>query len=353
MGFSTSLTMPKTRFPRAQHGTKYDMENTWERTRPSQPAVVGRDTGTAGSRGADGSLSGRSGGACPGRRRSWWASRTVIKRNPTWSRPRTDVGVQQRSDIKRVTISGQLKPQQLRQVTGMGTWNTLTMHTIGKVETVESEMFRMNIGCLGLAETRWSGKGDFVMDADSTVIYSGSESHKESGVAVILDKERSRSLMGYNPVNSRILSVRLSGRPWNLTLIQVYAPTNQADEQEKENFYTCLQQVYQRVPKQDIVLLSGDFNAKISTGTAIGKHALGSQNDNGERLVQFAQANDLVAANAMLRRHARQMYTWKSHDGDHRNQIDYILVQRRCGPASESASRTRELMQTATTYWLA
>jgi len=121
--------------------------------------------------------------------------------------------------------------------------------------------------------------------------------------------------------------VRLAGCPWNLTLI--YAPTNQADDQEKDNFYTCLQQVYQQVPKKDIVLLSGDFNAKIGTGAPIGKHALGSQNDNGERLVQFAQANDLVAANAMVRRNARRMYTWKSHDGAHRNQIDFILVQKR------------------------
>jgi len=64
------------------------------------------------------------------------------------------------------------------------------MRTIGKVEIVESKMFRMNIGCLGLAETRWSGKGDFVTDAGST------DSRKESGVAVILNKERSRSLMG-------------------------------------------------------------------------------------------------------------------------------------------------------------
>jgi len=72
--------------------------------------------------------------------------------------------------------------------------------------------------------------------------------------------------------------------------------------------------------------LSGDFNAKIGTGAPIGKHALGSQNDNGERLVQFAQADDLVAANAMVRRHVRRMYTWKSHDGAHRNQIDYSHI---------------------------
>jgi len=71
--------------------------------------------------------------------------------------------------------------------------------------------------------------------------------------------------------------------------------------------------VYQQVPKDDIVLLSGDFNAKIVTGAPIGKHALGSQNDNGEILVQYAQ----VAANAMVWRHVRRMYTWKSYDGAH------------------------------------
>jgi len=69
------------------------------------------------------------------------------------------------------------------------------MRTIGKVETVESEMQRMMIGCLGLADTRWTGKGDFVTDAGSTVIYSGTDSRNESGVAMILDKERSRSLI--------------------------------------------------------------------------------------------------------------------------------------------------------------
>ena len=173
------------------------------------------------------------------------------------------------------------------------------------------------------------------------------ESRKESGVAVILNKERSRSLM----------SVRLSGRLWNLTLIQVYAPTNQAEDQEKENFYTCLQQVYRQVTKQkhDIVLLSGDFNAKIGSGTPIGKLALWTQNDNGERFIQFTQANDLVAANAMVRRHVRQMYTWKSHDGVHRNQIDFILVQKRWWNSIQkcrSYPSTDADSVTVTTYWL-
>ena len=186
MGFSTSLTMPKTRFPRAQHGTKYDMQNTWERTRPSRPAAVGRDTGTAGSRGTDGPLFGRSGGACPGRSSQVVVGcESVIKRNPTRSRPRTDVGVPAK---KRYQKSDDTETIQA------STAEARTMRTIGKVDIVESEMSRMNIGCLGLAETQWSGKGDFVTDAGSTVIYSGSESRKESGVAVILDKERSQRI---------------------------------------------------------------------------------------------------------------------------------------------------------------
>jgi len=91
---------------------------------------------------------------------------------------------------------------------------------------------------------------------------------------------------------SAVSNVRLSGRPWNLTLIQVYAPTNQAEDQEKENFYTCLQQVHQQIPKQDIVLLSGDFNAKTGKGAPIGKHALRSQNDNGERKINSVRTSE-------------------------------------------------------------
>jgi len=83
---------------------------------------------------------------------------------------------QRKRDIKGATISKQLKPQQMRKVIGMGMWNKRTMRTIGKVETVESEMRRMRIGCLGLAEMQWSGKGDFVTDVGSTMIYSGTDS---------------------------------------------------------------------------------------------------------------------------------------------------------------------------------
>ena len=158
------------------------------------------------------------------------------------------------------------------------------MRSVGKLETVEHEMTMLNIRCLGLAETRWTGKGHFLSDTGCTVIYSGNDKLKAAGVAVPLARGLGKSLLGYNPISA------------SETLIQVYAPTNQASDTAKDDFYTCLQQVYALVSKQDIVLLCGDCNAKIDEGAPIGKHALGVSNDNGQRLTRFALTNSLSAA---------------------------------------------------------
>ena len=111
--------------------------------------------------------------------------------------------------------------------------------------------------------TRWTGKGHFVTDLGSTVIYSRLEERKASGVAVMLDRIRAKSLLSYNPISDRILTVRLAAEPWNVTMIQVYALTNQAPESESNQFYSRLQQVVSDTPKQDMVIICRDFNAKI------------------------------------------------------------------------------------------
>jgi len=119
-----------------------------------------------------------------------------------------------------------------------------------------------------------------------------------------------------------------------VTLIQVYAPTNQASDTIKDDFYTCLQRVYAQTPKQDIVLLFGDCSAKIGERAPIGKHAIGVSDDNGERLTQFALTNRLTAANARHKCYPPHKYTWQSFDDNHRNQIDKIFVQDRWLPSA-------------------
>ena len=146
------------------------------------------------------------------------------------------------------------------------------MPKLGKLETVEKEMADHGFRCLGLSEKRWTGKGHFVTDLGSTIIYSGVEEKKESGVAVMLDRIRTKSLLGYNPISDRILTVRLAAEPWNVTLIQVYALTNQVPESESNQFYSGLQQVVKGSPSQEVVVVTGDFNAKIGERAPIGKY---------------------------------------------------------------------------------
>ena len=157
-------------------------------------------------------------------------------------------------------------------------------------ERDEKDQSRMS-GDIG---DRWTGQGQFVTDSGSTVMYSGS-ANAAGGVAVILNKQWGDSLLSYNPVSDRIMTVRVQASRWNLTLIQVYAPTNQATELEKDTFYQELEDVYEGCPKQGIVLVRGNFNAKIGERAPIGKYSMGVRNDNGDRLIQFAQANGLCA----------------------------------------------------------
>ena len=279
----------------------------------ARTADSGRDTGSPGSRGTGNQSNGRPGEVVTGKR-GRQATGVVNQRNPARPRPRAD------EDSGKIKVTSALN---------FGQWNPQTMRKLGKLEMVEKEMADHDLGCLGLSETRWTGKGHFVTDLGSTVIYSGLEDKKASGVAVMLDRMRAKSLLGYNPISDRILTVRLAAKPWNVTIIQIYAPTNQAPESESIHFYSCLQQVVSDTPKQDVMIICGDFNAKIGEGAPIGKEALGKRNENGQRLIDFAIANRLIAANAITRQHARKKYTWRSFNGLHRNQIDYVLVQKR------------------------
>ena len=128
--------------------------------------------------------------------------------------------------------------------------------------------------------------------------------------------------------NNRMISVHLQGKPFNITVIQVYAPTSNSEEAEVERFYEDLQELLDLTPKKDVLFIIGDWNAKVGsqkTPGVTGKFGLGMQNEAGQRLLEFCQENALVIANTLFQQHKRRLYTWTSPDGQHQNQIDSIL----------------------------
>ena len=125
-----------------------------------------------------------------------------------------------------------------------------------------------------------------------------------------------------------MISVHFQGKPFNITVIQVYAPTSNAEEAELEQFYEDLQDLLELTPKTDILFIIGDWNAKVGSQEipgVTGKFGLGIRNEAGQRLIEFCQESALVIANTLFQQHKRRLYTWTLPDGQHQNQIDYIL----------------------------
>ena len=148
----------------------------------------------------------------------------------------------------------------------------------------------------------------------------------------MVNKRVRNAVLGCNLKNIRMISVPLQGKPFNITVIQVYAPTSNIEEAEVEQFYEDLQDLLELTPKTDVLFILGDWNAKVGsqeTPGATGKFGLGMQNEAGQKLIEFCQENALVIANTLFQQHKRRLYTWTSLDGQHQNHIDYILCSQR------------------------
>ena len=153
----------------------------------------------------------------------------------------------------------------------------------GKLEVVKQEMARVNIDILGICELKWTGMGEFNSD-DHYVYYCGQESHRRNGVAIIVNKRVRNVVLGCSLKNDRMISVRFQGKPFYIMVIQVYAPTSNAEEAEVERFYEDLQDLLKLTPKKDVLFIIGDWNAKVGsqeTPGVTGKLGLGIRNEAG------------------------------------------------------------------------
>ena len=158
----------------------------------------------------------------------------------------------------------------------------------------------------------WTGMGEFNSD-DHYIYYCGQESLRRNGVAIMVNKRIRNAVLECNLKNDKIISVRFQGKPFNITIIQVYAPTSITEEVEVERFYEDLQDLLELTPPKDVIFIIGDWNAKVGsqeTPGVIGKFGLGIRNEAGQRLIEFCQENALVIVHFLFQQHKRRLYTW-------------------------------------------
>lgn len=174
------------------------------------------------------------------------------------------------------------------------------MFSVGKTAQIIAEMTRYGIGILGISECRWSGFGRLKARTGDTIIYSGRDDDvHQSGVAIIMSKKVAQCLDSWRPISDRIVEARFFSRFIKTTVIQVYAPTNEADDGVKDDFYEQLQKIVDEVPRHDMLLVIGDWNAKVGEQQLgdegiVGMFGMtGERSDNGERFVSFCALNNL------------------------------------------------------------
>jgi len=167
----------------------------------------------------------------------------------------------------------------------------------------------------------------------SVFLYSGGDQHLR-GVGLLLSKVAAQALLDWEPVNDRLIVARFQGRHCKITIIQCYAPTNEASDEDKDAFYDMLQARVSLVPNHDLLLVMGDLNAKVGSDNSgyeacMGNHSPGTRNDNGERFIEFCATNELVIGGSLFPHKEIHKLTWKSNDKKTLNQIDHITVNRR------------------------
>ena len=137
-----------------------------------------------------------------------------------------------------------------------------------------------------------------------------------------------------------MISVHFQSKQFSMIVIQVSAPTSNAEEAEVERFYEDLQDLLELTPKKDVLFIIGYWKAKVGSQEipgVTGRFGLGVQNKAWQRLTEFCQENTLNTANTLFQQHKRRLYTWTSPDGQYQNQIDYILYSQKWRSSIQSA----------------
>lgn len=213
----------------------------------------------------------------------------------------------------------------------IGTWNVRTLLQAGRLHELIQQIKMTSLEIVAIQETRWSGNG--LIKKDNFVFYYNGPNAKtgQAGMGFLLKDSMMRHVINFKPVNERLCKMRIKGKYNNITIINVHAPTNEQEDEEKEQFYESLQRTVDQTPKSDIVVILGDFNAKLGKEElykkVTGNFTLHDQtNENGEILCNFAAYNDFKIVSTQFQHKAIHKGTWISPDQRTINQIDHVLI---------------------------
>jgi len=214
----------------------------------------------------------------------------------------------------------------------VGTWNVRTMNREGKLKELCDNAERYHLDLVGVQEVRWTGK-DKTREGQWTFAYSGREdNHHEEGVGLLMSKRAADVLTSLDCVNERMMRARFKAGVTNMSVIVGYAPTEVTNTKAKDEFYEQLDSILGQVPKHDVCLLLGDFNARVGQDTeayagVIGPHGMGEKNDNGQRLLDTCCTHGLAIGGTMFQHKDIHKLTWTSNTASRtRTQIDHIAI---------------------------
>ncbi|GFS06853.1 craniofacial development protein 2-like [Elysia marginata] len=139
-------------------------------------------------------------------------------------------------------------------------------------------------------------------------------------------------MLGYLPVSKRNILIKIHATPFNLAILQTYAPTSDYSDEDVDKYYEEVKDVLKEVKSSEVLIVMGDMNAKVGNQkleNIVGQHGLGKTNDRGVKLTQFCSEYDLCIINTFFQHPPRRTYTWKSPGDRRRNQIDCIMIKQR------------------------
>ena len=216
----------------------------------------------------------------------------------------------------------------------VGTWNVLSLESSSsKLFELSQSVSKYRMDVLGLTETHRPGTGEVILDNGSLFINSGrADGYRRQGVGLVLSKAVRNSLISYTPISERVLTARLHSRHINISVVVAYAPTEDAADGVKDEFYQQLSGAFDELPGHDVKFLLGDFNARIGRDNSswsgiIGQESLhDSSNDNGLRLLEFCTMYQLTIGGTLFQHRDIHKGTWRSPNGQTVTQIDHICI---------------------------